>query len=81
MRTKLWSLAIAILGITGSPNLMAESYSYTGVVTLCTGTCDSFASLALSSWINGTFEINTTASGSFVDADVGRDYTVIVAGT
>ena len=71
MRMKLWSLAMAIVGMTCSGIAIAESYNYNGVVTLCTGTCSSFASLDLGSTINGTFEINTTAGGSFGDPDVG----------
>ncbi len=48
----------------------ASLYSYTGVVTLCTGTCDSFASLAVGTVITGLVEIDTTPGSSFADADI-----------
>lgn len=58
----------AALFAAGSAN--AAVYNYSGVVTLCTGTCDSFAALAVGSTLNGTFDIDTTPGGSFGDADV-----------
>ena len=70
MRFKLWPLAMAIFGMTCSSIAVAETYEYTGVVTLCTLTCDNFAALDLGSTIDATFEINSTANGSFVDSDV-----------
>lgn len=58
-----------LLVAAGSAN--AALYNYSSTVTLCTGTCDSFASLALGSTITGQIEIDTSAGGSFADADVG----------
>ena len=45
-------------------------YDYSGVVTLCTETCASFASLDVGTMITGELEINTTAGGNFGDADI-----------
>jgi len=64
-------MAALLCGLTG--NAWSADYGYAGVVTLCTGTCASFASLDSGSKINGTIEINTVVSGSFSLADVG-DY-------
>lgn len=69
---KKW-LATAMLGLglmaAGSAN--AALYNYTSVVTLCTGTCASFAALDVGSTITGQLDINTTPGGSFGDADMG----------
>ncbi|MFK8016561.1 MAG: VPLPA-CTERM sorting domain-containing protein [Gammaproteobacteria bacterium] len=59
----------AVLLAAGSAN--AALYNYSSVVTLCTGTCDSFAALAVGTTITGQIEINTTAGGSFTDAEIG----------
>lgn len=67
-----WSLSIALLYMSGSGNLMAETYTYDGVVTMCTPTCDEFASLAEGSVLSNTFKIDTTPGGAFGDADFGR---------
>lgn len=72
MRRILWSLTIASFGLAGYGSAIAAEYSYSSVVTLCTGTCDSFASLALGSTITGTIEIDTTPGGTFGDADIGN---------
>ncbi len=61
-------LTIAVLG-TGPAN--AALYDYSSVVTLCTGTCSSFASLDVGSTLNGQFEIDTMPAASFGDADIG----------
>jgi hypothetical protein len=61
-------LAGAAMFAAGSAN--AALYNYSGVVTLCTGTCASFAALDLGSTLNGTFDINTTPGGSFGDGEV-----------
>jgi hypothetical protein len=45
-------------------------YNYSSTVTLCTGTCASFASLEVGSTINGVLDIDTVANGSFGDADI-----------
>jgi len=63
-------LAIVVFGLTLGSFASAATYAYIGVVTLCTGTCASFAALDLGSQIFGTYEINTTAGGSFGDADM-----------
>jgi hypothetical protein len=71
MHRRLWSLAIAILGLTGHGVAAAEVYIYNAAVTLCTGTCASFASLDVGTTITGTLDITTTPSGSFGDAQMG----------
>lgn len=55
--------------VSGSAN--SALYQFDGVVTLCTGTCASFASLALGTTVSGTYEINTTPNGSWGFADMG----------
>lgn len=49
----------------------AATYNFSGVVTLCTGTCDSFASLSLGTEVTGNWEILTTPNGSWSFADMG----------
>jgi hypothetical protein len=61
-------LGTAALGATSAN---AALYNYTSTVTLCTGTCDSFAALALGATITGQIEIATNPDGSFGDADIG----------
>lgn len=72
MHRKFWSLTIAILGFAGNSVATADLYQYDGTVTLCTGTCASFASLDVGSTITGTIGIDTTPGGSFGDADIGN---------
>lgn len=49
----------------------AALYNFSGVVTLCTGTCDSFSSLDVGTQVTGQWEINTTPGGSWSFADMG----------
>ena len=70
-RRNLYLIALALFGLTWNGMAFAVSYTYSGTVTLCTGTCDGFASLALGTTINGNIEIDTLANGTFGDADVG----------
>ena len=79
---KNWSLVKNVIGtltltVLASASANAALYSYSGVVTLCTGTCASFASLDLGSTLSGTFDIDTSPSGAFGDAEMG-DFTVAV---
>lgn len=48
----------------------AAVYSFSGIVTLCTGTCDSFSSLDVGTQVTGTWQILTTPDGSWGFADV-----------
>lgn len=71
MLKKITVAAIVLAGLTGMTAANAALYSYSGVVTLCTGTCASFASLDLGATLTGTIDIDVAPSGAFVDADVG----------
>lgn len=53
------------------PSHALPMYSYSGVVTLCTGTCTSFASLDLGSTLSGIMEVDVGPSDIFGDADIG----------
>ena len=62
----------ALLGLSAmSAGAQAALYNYTSVVTLCTSTCDSFASLDVGTVISGQIEIDVLPDGTFGDADVG----------
>ncbi|MEL7448257.1 MAG: hypothetical protein AAFN78_03560, partial [Pseudomonadota bacterium] len=61
-------LAVSLLGASTAS---AAVYQFTGVVTLCTGTCDSFASLDVGTEVTGTWEIITSPGGSWGFADMG----------
>ena len=61
-------LGVSLMGV-GAAN--AAVYQFDGVVTLCTGTCDSFASLDVGTEVTGTWEIITTPGGSWSFADMG----------
>ncbi|MEL7450760.1 MAG: VPLPA-CTERM sorting domain-containing protein [Pseudomonadota bacterium] len=62
----------ALLGLSAmSAGAQAAIYNYTSTVTLCTATCDSFASLDVGTTITGQIEIDVDPNGSFTDADVG----------
>ena len=77
MLKRLSVAAIALAGLTGVTAANAALYNYSGVVSLCTTTCDSFAALSNGSTLEGTFDINTTPGGSFGDADV-NGFSVLV---
>jgi hypothetical protein len=55
-------------------NARAAVYNYSGVVTVCTGTCDAFPSLAVGSLITGPSTIDVGPNDSFTDADI-TDFT------
>lgn len=62
----------ALLGLSAmTAGAQAAIFNYTSTVTLCTATCDSFASLDVGTIISGSIEIDVDANGSFTDADVG----------
>ena len=61
-------LGVSLMG-AGAAN--AAVYEFVGVVTLCTGTCDSFASLDVGTEVTGQWEILTTPGGSWSFADMG----------
>ena len=65
--------ATGLLGMSlmGFGTASAAVYQFDGVVTLCTGTCDSFASLDVGTEVTGTWEIITTPGGSWGFADMG----------
>jgi hypothetical protein len=69
IKTVTASLALGATMLLGS-TANAALYSYTSVVTLCTGTCASIVSLDVGSTITGLFDISTTPGGSFGDADI-----------
>ena len=71
MKKKLLSIALIVFGLAGNGVASADLYAFSGTVTLCTGTCASFASLDLGTRVTGTWEINTSASGAWGFADVG----------
>ena len=63
-------LIIAVMAFPwGATN--AALYDFEGTVVLCTGTCDSFASLDVGTQVTGQWEINTTPGGSWGFADMG----------
>lgn len=61
----IW-FALSVFGV----NAHAAVYNYSGVVTLCTGTCDDFASLDVGSLITGPSIIEVGPNESFMDADI-----------
>ncbi len=63
--------AILSVGLLTTGPATAAVYEFIGVVTLCTGTCDSFASLDVGTQVSGTWNINTTPGGSWGFADMG----------
>jgi len=70
-RAQSLSLAAGLLILGGAGSATAQAvYDYSSVVTLCTGTCTSFASLDIGSTVQGDIEIASTASGSFDDSDI-----------
>lgn len=71
MNKILCSIAITIFALCGNSTAFAEIYNYNSTITLCTGACASFASMDVGSTINGTFQLDTSAGGSFDDADFG----------
>lgn len=71
MRFKLLTLILAILAVASVEDLAAELYTYSGVVTLCTESCDGFVSLAVGSTINTNFEIDTLPNSGFTDDQMG----------
>ena len=58
--------ALLLLASTAS----ATDYTYDGEISLCTGTCDSFAALELGSDVNGTLDISVDASSTFTATDI-----------
>ncbi|MBT8090444.1 MAG: VPLPA-CTERM sorting domain-containing protein [Gammaproteobacteria bacterium] len=70
MLKKITVAAIVLAGLTGMTAANAALYSYNGVVTLCTGTCASFASLDIGGTLTGTIDIDVAAGGAFGDADI-----------
>lgn len=71
MNRKILAIVLTVLGLVGNGAATAELYTYSSTVTLCTGTCASFASLDVGSTVTGTIEVDTTPGGSFGDAEVG----------
>jgi hypothetical protein len=65
---KLAAIALSSIMFMGTSH--AILYNYSSTVTLCTGTCASFASLDVGSTINGVLDINTAANSSFADTDI-----------
>ncbi len=62
----------AFLGLSAmTAGAQAALYNYSSVVTFCSGTCDSFASLDVGTTITGQIEIDVMPDGTFGDADVG----------
>ena len=73
--TRMTSALAAILlgvGFLFAGSAKAALYDFTGTVTLCTGTCDSFASLDVGTQLTGRWEINTSPDGSWSFADMGN---------
>jgi len=58
--------AMLLIGTSAS----AANYGYDGDITLCTGTCDSFAALELGSTVDADLTIDVAPSSSFSAADV-----------
>jgi hypothetical protein len=81
MNTKRVSaLALAgasLLAFAGTAG--ATVYNYSGVVTSCTPTCDSFAALAVGTEVTGQVQIETSPNGTWTFADVSPafSYTVL----
>ncbi len=70
MLKKLTVAAIALAGLGSATAANAVLYEFNGTVTLCTGTCDSFASLDVGTQINGIWEIDVQADGTWGFVDV-----------
>ena len=68
MKTKIAIALLSCLLCSGAAS--AETYYFDGTVTLCTGSCDSFASLDVGSQISGQWIIETTADGTWTSADI-----------
>jgi hypothetical protein len=71
MNKTFWALVLVTLGVAGNGVANADQYHFNGTVTLCTGTCDSFASLAVGTQVTLTYDINTTPGGAWGFADMG----------
>ncbi|MFK7886490.1 MAG: thrombospondin type 3 repeat-containing protein [Gammaproteobacteria bacterium] len=59
-----------LVALAFASSAFAGQYGYQGDITLCTGTCDSFAALELGSDVAGGLDINVDASDSFTSADI-----------
>ncbi len=70
MKFKSIAAALLLSGFVYAGTANAALYNFTGVVTLCTGTCDSFASLDVGTVVSGTWEIDTSPDGSWSFGDV-----------
>ncbi len=70
--TSIARAAILVIGLASSATNATSLYNYSGVITLCTGACAPFASLAVGSTVTGTIAIDTTPGGSFGDADINN---------
>ena len=62
--------AQALVALSFASSAFAADYAYEGDITLCTGTCDSFAALELGSDVAGVVDIDVDASDSFTAADI-----------
>jgi hypothetical protein len=75
IRTHLFAALASVAGLLGfTATAHATVYTYSGVVTLCTPTCDSFASLAVGTEVTGQVEIDTSPNGTWTFADVNPSF-------
>lgn len=70
-------LSIGLLWIVHAGAAGAVTYAIDGALTSCTGTCNSFPSLAVGSTIQGTVDIATPLGENITDADVA-DFSLTV---
>ncbi len=64
------ALAIVALGLALSGAANATTYDFSGTISSCTTTCDSFPALTIGSLVEGSIDINTSANGSWAFADI-----------
>lgn len=69
MRRKLTLTLLFILLCAGV--VSAETYTFSGTVTLCTESCGDFPWLDVGSEVSGEWTIETTAGGTWTFADIG----------
>lgn len=70
-RTSIVLKSVLVISSLFAGPAHAVVYDFTGTVTLCTGTCASFASLDVGTQVTGAWDINTSPGGSWSFADMG----------
>lgn len=68
--TKRLFLIAVVMGLAVHGAATAGDYEYVGTATLCTGTCNSFASFDVGSILTGNYTIATAPNGAWDFTDV-----------